>query len=198
MKAIAIIIALIYALVGNWTVVTEKSFPDIEGHWAEKEIRLLAGMGYVSGYDDGDFLPQEHITRAQLASIMNKIKNYTVETTEEVIDLDPDVWYARDVRIALGEGYLDGYDDGTFKPQRIVTREEAVTTLNRVFKPKGVGGATGLPFEDTETIQEWAVPSVAVFYSLGYVNGYEDGTFDPKRGVTRAEIIKMIYSIMQK
>jgi hypothetical protein len=118
-------------------------FPDVkEGAWYYQAVTYLAHIGIVSGYPDGEFKPDRHITRAEFAAIAAKLG--------ELINVAgndgngggngkafyPDIeghWAQTLILGASGKGWLNGYPDGTFRPQSNLTRAEAVTIVNRMF-----------------------------------------------------------------
>ena len=77
---------------------------------------------------------------------------------------------------ALLRNYHGGYEDGTFRPDDAVTREEAATMFQRAYKINSIGL---LNFSDNDSISEWAKTSVTALVGAGVINGYEDGTFMP-------------------
>ncbi len=87
-------------------------------------------------------------------------------------------------------GLIDGYPDGTFKPENIVSRVEAVKFILEATNEKLLS-ATALPFKDTNTV-EWYTEYVATAYNKSIVRGYPDMTFKPANTVNRAEFLKML------
>jgi len=99
-------------------------------------------------------------------------------------------WAKQNIIQAVGKGIVKGYPDGTFKPDRTVTRAEFAVLLMNGLKPSGKGG--GLTFTDRETIGSWAVQEIAQCVELGIIKGYPDGTFRPNKTITHAEMITMV------
>ncbi|GAA3411533.1 S-layer homology domain-containing protein [Paenibacillus hodogayensis] len=91
---------------------------------------------------------------------------------------------------AVALGFVNGYPDGTFRPEASVTRAEFTAMLMRGLKPKGEGSS--LAFADKDAIGVWAVQPVAQAVQLSIISGYEDGTFRPNANITRAEMIAMV------
>jgi hypothetical protein len=95
-------------------------------------------------------------------------------------------WAEAIVREAVEQGWVDGYEDGTFRPDRPVTREQLAALLVRAF---GLTADESEPrFADAAAIADWAKPYAAAVQAIGLMGGYEDGAFRPDRPVTRAEL----------
>nr|WP_245773183.1 S-layer homology domain-containing protein [Paenibacillus catalpae] len=99
-------------------------------------------------------------------------------------------WAAASIRSAVSAGIVNGYSDGTFKPELTVTREEFIAMLMRALKSDDPGAA--LSFKDTSVIGAWAKAAVAQAVSAGITSGYPDGTFRPGSKISRAEMVVMI------
>ncbi|MFD0681642.1 MULTISPECIES: beta-alanine-activating enzyme beta-propeller domain-containing protein [unclassified Paenibacillus] len=99
-------------------------------------------------------------------------------------------WAKNNVIQAVNKGIVSGYPDGTFKPDRSVSRAEFAVLLMNALKPPGKGAA--LTFEDKDTIGSWAVKEIAQCVELGIINGYPDGTFGPNKTINHAEMITMV------
>ncbi|TDF93780.1 PQQ-binding-like beta-propeller repeat protein [Paenibacillus piri] len=99
-------------------------------------------------------------------------------------------WAKNNIIQAVNKGIVNGYPDGTFKPERSVSRAEFAVLLMNALKPSGNGAA--LTFEDRDTIGSWAAKEIAQCVELGIINGYPDGTFGPNRTINNAEMITMV------
>ncbi|MCC8169139.1 MAG: S-layer homology domain-containing protein [Oscillospiraceae bacterium] len=111
----------------------ETSFSDIsEGEWYENYIGFIKQFGMIEGYEDGTFRADNHITRAEFAAIIFRYTRLVdVQTT---VFEDTESHWARSIISAIAEqGWLEGYEDGTFRPEQDITRAEAVTIINRAL-----------------------------------------------------------------
>ncbi|ANY65641.1 hypothetical protein BBD42_03560 [Paenibacillus sp. BIHB 4019] len=104
-------------------------------------------------------------------------------------------WAEEAIKQAVQGGIINGYPDGTFKPNHTVTRAEFVVMLMNALKPKTVGGE--LSFIDAENIGTWAREAVAKAVQEGIIKGYEDGSFRPNTEITRAEMVDMISNALK-
>ncbi|MFD0670833.1 S-layer homology domain-containing protein, partial [Cohnella sp. GCM10027633] len=105
-------------------------------------------------------------------------------------------WAKASIEQAVSNGIVTGYEDGTFKPDKTVTRAEFAVMLMNAIKPQGAGAA--LTFKDAAKIGSWAQKAVAQAVQAGIINGYEDGTFRPVGEITRAEMAAMIAGALGK
>ncbi|RAV06470.1 S-layer homology domain-containing protein [Paenibacillus sp. YN15] len=102
-------------------------------------------------------------------------------------------WAESDVKQAVELGFISGYPDGTFRPDRAVTRAEFAAMLINALKPQGNRpNNEPLTFTDQEKIGVWALNAVAQAVHAGIISGYEDGSFRPDAEITRSEMAKMI------
>ena len=101
-------------------------FSDIpENFWAAKELEILSDMGVILGFEDGTFRPNAPITRGQFAAMAVRFVDATIEGTENFSDIDQNTWCYDYVRTAVANGWIDGYADGTYRPQGKITRAAA-------------------------------------------------------------------------
>lgn len=164
-------------------------FTDTEGHWAIDSINKFVSSGIIEGYEDNTFRPDNNVTRAEFVKIVNKTFGFTEEGEVNFTDIDKNSWYYQDLKKATKAGYISGYEDGTFKPNDSITREEVAEILKNLTNLKGDGI---LEFSDINSIGKWAIDAVDTVSDNGFMNGYEDGSFRPKNKLTRAEAVVIL------
>ncbi|MBP1737526.1 MAG: peptidase [Oscillospiraceae bacterium] len=111
-----------------------RSFTDVSGSDYEDAINTLATYELVNGSGDGTFDPEGTLTRAQLCAMLTQILNHTGDaaTAASVFsDVSADAWYADDVAMMYQMGLVDGFEDGTFRPDDVVTHEQLLTICER-------------------------------------------------------------------
>lgn len=168
-------------------VPTMGSFTDINGHWAEKSINMLADLGYINGFDDNTFRPEEKVTRAQFVKMIADEKGIAPSGGEQIFkDVPADAWYAPYANAAYAAGIVNGDDDGNFNPSSEITRQEMAVMLMRAYSI-APDGANELSFADASSIADWAAEAVAALSSNGIINGFDDNTFRPIGSATRAQ-----------
>ena len=112
----------------------ENSFADVEqGMWFNTAVSTMAAMGIVNGYPDGNFYPNEFITRAEFAAIAARFDT-NGNTTGASFDDIYGHWAQKEINVAYNNGWILGYEDGTFKPDQYITRAEAMALVNRVLQ----------------------------------------------------------------
>ena len=100
--------------------------------WYNTAVSTLSSMGIITGYPDGTFRPNAAITRAEFAAIAARFDNDGDKTAAKFSDIATH-WAKDEISIAYNNGWITGYPDGTFGPQRNITRAETATMINRVL-----------------------------------------------------------------
>ena len=102
------------------------------GQWFNHAISTLSSMGIVKGHNDGTFAPDDPITRAEFAAIAARFDDKNTDTSSNFSDIASH-WAKDEIGIAANKGWINGYPDGTFRPNQYITRAEAMTLVNRVL-----------------------------------------------------------------
>ena len=167
---------------------------DISDHWARETIEQCLSDGIVSGMPDGSFQPNKNITRAEFATMVNKAFGFKDADTDKIFsDVKADAWYNEQVAIAAKAGYITGFPDGTFQPQKQCTRAEACVMIRKAAgMAEGPESALSV-FKDSGSIPAFAKGSVSALVSENLIKGYPNGTFGPQAQITRAESLVMVY-----
>lgn len=159
----------------------------------EKEIHF----NYVIGYTDGTIRPGNNISRAEVATIFFRLltdeaREQYNKTTTSYSDIKDGAWCCRAVATLTNAGVINGYTDGTFRPNAPITRAELATIIAR-FAKLDVNTKT---FSDITG--HWAQKNIELAVGNGWINGYEDGTFRPNNNITRAETFAMINRVLDR
>ncbi len=181
-------------VLGSTNVVNASEFSDTTGHWAETAIKEWSDYDVVGGYTDGTFKPSAKITRAELSSLLYKVMKYQEVGINTFSDLKGNEWYAESILKNVNAGNLNGYEDGTVRANRNVTRQEVAVILCNAFDIKVEEGKT--TFADDSSISEWSKGSVKALHEEGYIKGREGNIFAPKEEITRAEVVAMLDNIV--
>lgn len=175
------------------------SFNDTAGHWAYTYIEQMAQKRIMSGYPDGSFQPDKNITRAEFARMIAVAMNLPLNEQAQLSFSDqksiPD-WARSAIAATQKAGIINGYEDGSFGPQRNITRAEMAVMIAKANKAQINQGAK-LAFSDAAQVPEWSRPYVAAAVKAGIISGRDNNTFAPLSPATRAEAACMI-SKMQK
>ena len=161
-------------------------------HWAKEEIQYLIGKGIVSGYSDGEFKPDQTITRAEFIKIINGVFGYSKMAKDKFQDVNEKDWFYEEIGKAVEAGYIGGYGDNTMKPNSPITRQEASKIMGIVLDLDETKSKSAKDFIDGPQIDDWAKGYVSILKDKGYISGYLDKTFKPANSIKRAEAVKII------
>lgn len=145
---------------------------------------------YILGYPDDSFKPQRSLTRAELAAIIARLINGGhTDLRASYTDVPQGHWASGYIRIASDNGIFTGYEDGSFRPDQAITREELAAVMAR-FLQLETPAAVDSHFNDTAG--RWSTSAVEALFRNGMIQGYEDGTFHPAQPITRMEAVALI------
>lgn len=155
-------------------------------------------FNYVIGYSDGTVRPEGNITRAEVATIFFRLltdesrKTYLTEYNT-FTDVEKSMWHNVAISTLARAGVLNGYNDGSFRPDNNITRAEMAAIISRFAE---LEGSTRISFTDIKG--HWAEKSILLAASNGWINGYNDGSFRPDQNITRAETFAMINRVLER
>lgn len=174
-----------------------KSFSDVKGHWAEANITKAVDRGYINGYENGTFKPNNSVTRAEFCKMINNALGLRGTTSITFLDVNSGDWFYTELSKAVAAGYITGYEDGTFRANGYITRQEAAVVLSRlVAEPESKKSLAELA--DGGSIASWAQSAAQTVYSKGYMAGDTQKKFNPAGNLTRAEAVKTIEGVLGK
>ncbi|MGQ5390373.1 glycerophosphodiester phosphodiesterase family protein [Paenibacillus sp. M.A.Huq-84] len=193
----------VYTVVEN-----NKTFADLANHWAKEDIELLANKLVVDGVSDSRFEADRSITRAEFAALL--VRSLAMDPAaikasfSDVKDAD---WYAEAVATAVSAGIISGYEDGTFRPNKEITREEQAAMIIRAMTYAGVDagmiqaqnklGDILAPFKDAGKIV-WAKTEIAAAIQSGLMNGMTVDTLESGSHATRAQSAVLLKRFLSK
>lgn len=172
-------------------------FLDTLNHWAEVYIQYLYQLNIVNGQTETKFNPNGQITRAQLAVMIFRAANLSVEKDFETYAPYNDIknnWAAKEISALYDYGLLDVFQGGNFNPSKPATREEVAAITYGLMSLYGVGvdADYDIYFKDASSMNSSALKGIAFLQLEGIISGYKDGTFKPKSNVTRAQFAKIL------
>ncbi|MCC8014731.1 MAG: S-layer homology domain-containing protein [Eubacterium sp.] len=171
-------------------------FADISTRpWAVEAIEALADKGIISGVSADEFKPDANITRGDFCVIIAKAAGFAGGTgAADFSDVDENKYYAPYVAYAAENGIVNGYDDGTFKPEAPISRQEMMVVVARFLGADGTEDITALAdFSDSSDVSAWAAPYVAYLKDKGVVQGTDTG-LKPLDSITRAQAAVLVYN----
>lgn len=177
--------------------VESKLFKDIEKYdWASEAIEGLYYAGIINGMEEGVFNPAGEVTREQFCKMAVQLFGVLqYDTNSDFGDVDPNAWYAQYINSAIRAGYVQGQSDEYFGIGESIMRQDMATILFRGLGSQNSG--VTLNFTDNDAIAPYAMDAVSEFVGLGIINGYVDGSFNPRGTATRAEAAKVIWGVYQ-
>jgi len=174
------------------------TFADIQGHWGQRHIEFLASRGIVNGRAQDAFEPQGTVTRAEFVKMLaESVDGIAIADGggSGFSDVPGDAWYSGYVRWAAGLGIVQGYEDGTFRPNGFITRQEMAVMLDRYIRSMGFGLSVVrdvAEYPDAEKIASFATGAINTVQRYGIMTGNADGTFNPTGTATRAEAARVM------
>ena len=181
-----------------------KTFTDIQGHWAKDQIEVLASRTITSGKTDTTFSPNGKITRAEFAVLIARALNLPIEEYNGTFNdvTKSKAWAYAGIEAANRAGIVSGKTKESFDPDALITRQEIAAMVVRGVKYKNASLLknvdTSKTFVDDKAIGDFAKESVKQAVGLGIVSGRSGNQFDPKANATRAESVVMLYRTLDK
>lgn len=175
----------------------KKSFADIDSSykWATEAVEVLAGQGVISGSDKG-FEPARSVTRAEFSQLVNQmivVPGSIPAEFDKFSDVSPSDWFNSAVSNLYQAELISGYEDGTFRPEQPLSRNEATMILYKLSLEPTIT-TNVVDISDYKDIPEWATSAVNWAYSEKIISGYEDGSFQGLNSITRAEAAVIIFN----
>ncbi|GAB4378389.1 MAG: hypothetical protein Kow00121_30100 [Elainellaceae cyanobacterium] len=177
-------------------------FSDLsQDYWAYPFIINLSQRGIIRGLDDGTFRPDQPVTRAEFAAMLNQILPDTRSQAPIAFsDVPSGYWATPAIDAAVQTGFLRGYPEGDFQPEQPVTKVQVLASLVNGMGLAEVAdpGTAVQRFADTEQIPDWAVPVTGTATQSGLVVNYPNPEqLNPNQPATRAEVATMIYQALE-
>ncbi|MCI3922149.1 S-layer homology domain-containing protein [Paenibacillus sp. TRM 82003] len=182
---------------------SKRTFSDVQGHWAQNDIERLASKLIVDGKSEERFDPESAVTRAEFAALLTRsIGLAEVSGAAALADVAANDWYAGGVGAAVDAGLVAGYEDGTFRPNAAITREQMAAMIDRAVRfvtsePTAATGDFTTAFEDAGGMSDWAKPSIARLLEAKVMEGVSGSSFAPEAAATRAQCVVVIRRMLQ-
>lgn len=176
-----------------------------EGDWHYDIVCEFNEYGVIEGYSDGTFRPDQSITRAEFAAILSRFVTSIgsfdmVEYDISFSDVNEGQWFYDDIMLLANYGIVNGYSDGTFRPNNEITREEIAFIMYKFLGPLRLKTEELLDVPEDSYIffpdvqpDRWSSDAITMLYYYGILSGYPDGTFHPEKNATRAEALRFLH-----
>lgn len=183
--------------------VATPTLPDVQGHWAQRFIEPLVARGVIRGFPDGTFRPDEPVTRAQFAAMLQKaFQKNPIRNAVQFVDVPANYWAYNAIQEAYSRGFLAGYPNSVFNPNQNIPRVQALVSL---VEGLNLGATTVTPaaldtyFQDATQIPDYARDKVAGATENRIVVNYPDiRVLNPNQVATRADVAAFIYQTLVK
>ncbi|GGA04150.1 hypothetical protein GCM10008018_57590 [Paenibacillus marchantiophytorum] len=182
-------------------------FSDVANHWAKLPVNNMGSRMVIEGTGNGKFNPDREITRAEFAAILVrglglKLENGAVPFS----DVKTSDWYSSAVKTAYAYQLINGFEDGTFHPLDLISREQAMTMIAKAMKitglkaklPSPAAQAVLQPFQDANQAAGWAKDGIVDCLQAGIAAGRNGSEIAPKSYITRAEVAAIVERLLQK
>lgn len=183
---------------------TEELLPvtlnDIPNTAAGTAIRSLVSRGILAGMGNDKFQGELPITRAMVSAVLMRISvDKNINTQTKFTDVKAGDWFNEAVMWAAGNGLFVGYPDGSFKPNKLVSRQELALILQKFLALHGIkmDEVKTWTYNDLDKIPAWSKDAVVAMAKIALVNGQTDTMYNPESEFTREELAVMLYNIIR-
>ncbi|MBQ7901316.1 MAG: S-layer homology domain-containing protein [Clostridia bacterium] len=177
------------------------AFADCDtNHWAYAYVNKLKQSNVVSGYENGMFYPDRHVTREEFVKmIISATGLYNSSAACNFSDVQGGAWYYQYIASAVQSDIVSGISDSEFGLGQNITREDTAVIAARILSrfSKYPADTSAKDFADADSISSYAKESVDALAELNIISGYEDNSFRPKSNLTRAQAAKIISMIVE-
>lgn len=191
-QILVILTVLLFTSIGQ--VAASAAFKDVDrSHWASEEIIKLYKKGIISGYQNGNFLPDNEITRGDVAVLISRALDLDTKKVKapNFKDLKQNHYAYNSIAAVSEAGIMNG-NNNMFYPEKSLTRAEMAELLVKAFHLESNGEAN---FSDVTT-EDWAYEAIQIIASNGLAKGYDDGTFRPNNEISRAEFTVLLARVL--
>nr|AYA22371.1 AgaB-2 [Paenibacillus agarexedens] len=191
-----------YAIIWN-----PAAFQDVSGHWVEEAVNDLGSRLVISGVDGNRFEPDRSITRAEFTAILVRALGLRAESGEPAYsDVAKGVWYEGYLNTATKYDLINGYANGQFGANDLITREQVMSIMERAMALTGLDSAAEMAeadellssFKDGSEAAAYAKSGIAASIKAGLVLGRSEQVLAPKAAITRAEVAEVVRRLLEK
>ncbi len=170
------------------------AFGDMEGHWSAEAVERWSEAGILHGDENGNFLPDKEMTRAEFAQMLVNLMGYPDKAENRYADVPADAWYADAVLKLTAAGIMEG-DGSNAMPDASISREQAAVLLCRALS-LGPSADAKIPFDDAGQVSDWAKEAVAALSERAMIAGVGENSFAPAQNINRASVAQMVSNMV--
>lgn len=192
MKKLLVLMLTVLAVMS----VSAAGFPDMPDDWSTEALTAAVENGLISG-SDGYILPNDNLTRAEMATVMVRAFGGTEKADiSGFTDVPEHEWYYDNMAIAVKMGLFNG-NNGMLNPDDYILREEAFVVIARALSLEDADVAVLANFSDAQSVSDWAKGAVSALLEKRYING-SGNLIEPQSKITRAEFAQVMHNIFGK
>lgn len=197
-KRVLAILLSVVMLVGISPLALMAQYSDMpaESHWSYQALSTASELGLLQG-SNGKILPNDKLTRAQMATIL--VRAFKATETSPVFnfsDVAQDAWFYKEMSIAFNQGWFKGSGD-KIRPNDAISRQEVFVVLARAINAMPVSTyVLADNFTDAASVASWAQVEAGAMAAKGYIKG-ANGKMNPQSSITRAEFAQLMYNLIQ-
>lgn len=176
-------------------------YNDVENYWAKPYILDLSSLGIVHGFNDGDFHPDEYVTRSQVAKMLAIILDDNIIGKGESVFIDRasiPSWAYNHIIYINRLGIMKGFVDNSFRPKSAVSKGEMAVIIDRVleFKDIPVDNSGDIFYNDEKNFPHWCRDSISNVSCMDIMGGCADGCFRYGNHITRGECCEILVNLL--
>ena len=171
--------------------------------WAYNSITKMTKEGFMSGYKNGTFKPNDPLSREEAASLFSKMigEPPSIMLASSFTDITSDRWSSLAIESVARANIISGYGDKTYRPEQYMSRQEFAVVADKYLHYQGYRtedptALDNIHFSDQKFIAPWAQSSVRELALLGFINYSTTGLFNPEKYVTRSEAAEITYRML--
>ena len=171
--------------------------------WAYNSITKMTKEGFMSGYKNGTFKPNDPLSREEAASLFSKMigEPPSIMLASSFTDITSDRWSSLAIESVARANIISGYGDKTYRPEQYMSRQEFAVVADKYLHYQGYRtedptALDNIHFSDQKFIAPWAQSSVRELALFGFINYSTTGLFNPEKYVTRSEAAEITYRIL--
>lgn len=176
-------------------------FTDVsEDRWSYESIYEAAATGTMLGVTQTEFEPRSTMTRAMAVTVLYRMDGAPeVSGKADYTDVRQNAFYTQALIWGTENGIVNGYQNGTYRPDASVSRQQFATMIQRYLDYKDITpeGENSIAFTDADSIADYAKEGVALCVKAGIITGYKDGSFKPTAKITREEAAAMLVRLLK-
>lgn len=170
-------------------------FTDTSTHWADSTVNVFVKLGVVNGYQDGGFHPDASITRAEFATVLAKVFGLSGNAAGGSLSDISGHWAEDSIRALQQKGIISGYQNGTFLPNREISRAEIIAMISKIIDLNSVSSPASSSFSDLD--KTWNKEQIGQAAAAGIISGEGGGKFLPAKQASRAEAFTIVLRVLE-